>query len=64
MVGFFSDPDEMEEDEMEDFMDACIDLKPRVSGNAVGLKGCKGGKFLVQYLTTIYFIRQCYYGLG
>lgn len=31
VIGFFSDADDMEEDEMEDFVEAAVELKPRVS---------------------------------
>lgn len=31
VVGFFSGAGDMEEDEMEDFMEAAVGLKPRVS---------------------------------
>ena len=37
VIGFFSDAGDMEEDEMEDLMEAAVELKPRVSLTCVGL---------------------------
>lgn len=39
---------------MEDFMDASVDLKPRVCGSTLGLEVCKYDKFLVVLYFNVY----------